>query len=93
MITKYREWWIGKTQDGFDRWLSSKDPSNDECIYNFLSSINSNDKCVEHIPVIEKSAYIKLKEKAELLATALEKYNTADFVATDALKIWKKFNE
>jgi hypothetical protein len=53
---KPREWWIGKTADGFDKWLTAKNPEEIKCRNVFISS-DGNDPCVEYIPVIEKSAF------------------------------------
>ena len=57
-----REWWIGRTADGFDKWLTAKHPQESECRNVFISS-DGSEPCVEYIPVIEKSAYDKLKNR------------------------------
>jgi hypothetical protein len=57
-----REWWIGRTADDFDKWLTRKHPTETKCRHVFIST-DGSDPCVEYIPVIEKSAYDSLKEE------------------------------
>lgn len=49
---KPREWWIGKTQDGFDKWLTGKHPDEHECRNAFITS-DGQDGCAEYIHVRE----------------------------------------
>ncbi len=57
-----REWWIGRTESGFDKWLTPKSPEETECRNVFIAS-DGREKCVEYIAVIEKSAYDAIKDK------------------------------
>lgn len=47
-----RQWWIGRTAGGFDKWLTAKHPDEQECINCFISS-DESEECVEYIPVQE----------------------------------------
>ncbi len=66
-----REWWIGRTENGFDKWLTTKHPDEQECRNVFICS-DASEQCVEYIAVIEKSAYDAALKDAEMLVEALE---------------------
>lgn len=59
-----REWWIGRTGYGFDKWLTKKHPDEETCRNVFIAS-DGQDACVEYIPVIELAAYRELEAKLE----------------------------
>lgn len=68
---KAREFWIGITQDGFEKWLTKKNPEEDKCNYRFISS-DGEDGCAEYLAVIEYSAYLAEKERADRLEKLVE---------------------
>lgn len=47
-----RQWWIGRTAAGFDKWLTAKHPEEQECRNCFITS-DGSEECVEYIPVQE----------------------------------------
>lgn len=57
-----RQWWIGITELGFAKWLTQKHPEEIECRHVFLCQ-DGSEKCVEYVPVIEFSAYKRLKDE------------------------------
>lgn len=66
MGDKPREWWIGRTRNGFDKWLAAKHPEQTECDNTFICS-DGQDECAEYIRVIEYSAYEELKKRVDYL--------------------------
>jgi hypothetical protein len=70
---KAREWWIGKTQNGYDKWLASKHPNETTC-QNVFISIGGEEECVEYIPVVEKSALTEANERIEFLEKQVTRF-------------------
>lgn len=59
-----RQWWIGITNTGFTKWLTSKHPDETDCRHAFICS-DGSEVCLEYVPVIEKSAYDALEAQSE----------------------------
>lgn len=71
---KPREWWIGRTESGFDKWLTAKHPEETECRNVFISS-DGSEPCVEYIHVIEYSEVTSLREAVKEAIKTLAYYS------------------
>lgn len=61
-----REWWIGITEHGWEKWLTRKHPNDTECRHAFISN-DGSDKCIEYVAAIERNAYEDVvKERDDL---------------------------